>query len=292
MKKLSKARKTIVLCSLLMAAMIVMTVPCAAQPFDFKFIENAKTTFESLMETPVDFDEELRNYVTEDGKGSLELDVYTSDKIEKIVFSAIQLENKIEYEDPETGKISTMEYEVSEESVFIYPDEGYELPVFWSNMTCMYMMGGLIKTYILIFDFLPLQDLVMTPDYGTEYIAPLYDTKKHVMEDILKRTVKNKDAYENLGPPVPNVYSPYRMITQVSFFGALRNADVLDAYGSAYLNLVETATQLAPGAQLDYASQKHSALREFLGANDPGYKYMLDVFGEDVTQRVGDVIFY
>lgn len=264
MKTISKARKTIVLYSLLMAAILIMNAPCAAQLIDF--IDSAKTSLSSLMETPVEFDEELRDYVAEGG--SIHLEVYTSDKIEKIVISSIQIE--------ETG--------VSEESVFIYPDAGYEFPVFWANMTRMF---GIVN--ILIFDFMPLQDLVMTPSYGEEYMNPLYETKQHVMDEILKRTVKDK-AYE-FSSQAMYAYSPYRMIATVSFFGAIRIADIVDAYCSTYLDLMEAATVLDAGDHLDYATDKHNALRDLLRTNDPGYPFMVETFGEEVTQRVMDVIF-
>lgn len=264
-KTISKAKKTFFYCSLLMAAMLIMNAPCAAQLIDF--IGSAKTSFSSLMETPVEFDEELRDYVAEGG--SIHLEVYTADKIEKIVFSSIQIE--------ETG--------VSEESVFIYPDAGYEFPVFWANMTRMF---GIIN--ILIFDFMPLQDLVMTPSYGEEYMNPLYETKQQVMDEILKKyTIKDK-AYE-FSSQAMYAYSPYRMIAQVSFLGAIRIADVVEAYSSTYLDLMEAAAELDAGAQLDYATEKHTALRELLQTNDPGYPFMVETFGEDITTRVMDVIF-
>jgi len=264
MKEMSKARKIIFVCSLLIAATIIMSAPCMAQLIDF--IGSAKNSFSSLMVTAVPFDEQLRHYETEGG--SIDLEVYTSDKIEKIVFSSINIE--------ETG--------VSEESVFIYPAAGYEFPVFWANMTRMF---GIIN--IIIFDFMPLQDLVMTPSYGVEYMNPLYETKLQVMDEILKNTVKDK-AYE-FPSQAMYAYSPYRVIATVSIFGAIRIADIVNAYSSTYLNLLEAAAELGPGAQLDYATQKHAALRELLQTNDPGYPFMIKTFGEEITQRVMDVIF-
>jgi hypothetical protein len=236
----------------------------SAQMIDF--IGSAKNSFSSLMVTAVPFDEQLRHYETEGG--SIDLEVYTSDKIEKIVFSSINIDA--------TG--------VSEESVFIYPAAGYEFPVFWANMTRMF---GIVN--IIIFDFMPLQDLVMTPSYGVEYMNPLYETKQQVMDEILKNTVKDK-AYE-FPSQAMYAYSPYRVIATVSIFGAIRIADIINAYSSTYLNLLEAAAELGPGSQLDYATQKHAALRELLQTNDPGYPFMIKTFGEEITQRVMDVIF-
>lgn len=264
MKAMSKAKKNIIGCSLLMAATIIMSAPCTAQMIDF--IGSAKNSFSSLMGTAVPFDEQLRHYET-DG-GSFDVEVYTSDKIEKIVFSSINIDAT----------------SVSEESVFIYPAAGYEFPVFWANMTRMF---GIIN--ILIFDFMPLQDLVMTPSYGEKYMNPLYETKQQVMDEILKKFVKDK-AYE-FPSEAMYAYSPYRMIATVSIFGALRIADIVNAYSSTYLALLASSAELDPGAQRDYATEKHAALRALLRTNDPGYPYMLDTFGEDITLRLMDVIF-
>ena len=85
--------------------------PLSAQTIDF--IGSAKSSFSNLMTEAVPFDEQLRHYETEDGS-SIDLDIYTSDKIEKIVFSSIHI----------------VEIGVWEESCFIYPAEGYDFPVF------------------------------------------------------------------------------------------------------------------------------------------------------------------
>jgi hypothetical protein len=249
---------------LLFMSSFFFCMPVSAQKIDF--IGSARDSFSSLMDEAVPFDEELRHYEAEGG--TIDLDVYTSDKIEKIVFSSIQIE--------ETG--------VSEESVFIYPAAGYEVPVFWANMTRMF---GIIN--ILIFDFMPLQDIVMNPDYGQTYLEPLNATKTQVMDEILKRTVRDKAV--EFSSLAMYAYSPYKMVAQVSFFGAMRIADVVDAYSATYLNLLENATELAPGDRLDYATEKLAALRELLRTNDPGYPFMVETFGEEVTQRVMDVIF-
>jgi hypothetical protein len=236
----------------------------SAQLIDF--IGSAKGSLSTLMDEEVPFDEQLRHYEAEGG--SFDLEVYTSDKIEKVVFSSIQIEAT----------------NVSEESVFIYPAEGYDVPVFWANMTRMF---GIVN--ILIFDFMPLQDLVMNPDYGQTYLEPLNETKTKVMDEILKRTVRDKAV--EFSSLAMYAYSPYKMVVQVSFFGAMRIADVVDAYSTTYLELLDGATELEPGPELNYATGKHAALRELLKTNDPGYPFMVETFGEEVTQDLMDVIF-
>lgn len=265
MKKRRKAKKSlsVIFMSLLLST-VFLCFPVSAQLIDF--IGSAKGSLSTLMDEEVPFDEQLRHYEAEGG--SFDLEVYTSDKIEKVVFSSIQIEAT----------------NVSEESVFIYPAEGYDVPVFWANMTRMF---GIVN--ILIFDFMPLQDLVMNPDYGQTYLEPLNETKTKVMDEILKRTVRDKAV--EFSSLAMYAYSPYKMVVQVSFFGAMRIADVVDAYSTTYLELLDGATELEPGPELNYATGKHAALRELLKTNDPGYPFMVETFGEEVTQDLMDVIF-
>lgn len=229
------------------------------------FIDSAKTNFSTFMQTPVPFDETLQHYATDNG--SIDLEVYTSDAIEKIVFSSIKIKS--------TG--------VTEESVFIFPKEGYEFPVFWANMTSFSIIN------ILIFDYLPLQDLVMTPVYGETYMEPLKETKTAVMDTILKRTVRDKAV--DFSSLAVYAYSPYKMVVRVSMWGKNRVAAVVDAYATNYKSLVQSSTPLPEGDARTYATQKLAALRKLMRENDPGYKYMLKAFGAEKTEKIMDVIF-
>lgn len=247
----------------LMCTALFLFESASAQTIDF--IGSAKNTLSTFMETPVAFDETLRHYETEGG--SIDLEVYTSDNIEKIVFSSIKIES--------TG--------VTEESVFIFPKEGYEFPVFWANVTRFSFIN------ILIFDFLPLQDLVMNPEYGQAYMEPLKATKAAVMDDILKRTVRDKAV--EFSSLAMYAYSPYKMIARVSKRGALKISDIVDAYGKTYIDLSKQAPKLEEGQARTYATQRLAALRKLMRENDPGYKYMLEVFGKETTDKIMDVIF-
>jgi hypothetical protein len=247
-----------------LGASMILCPAASAQMIDF--IGSAKQSLSTFIGEPVEFDETLAHYEGEGG--TIDLEVYTSDKIEKIVFSSIHIE----------------ENDVWEESVFIYPAEGYEFPVFWANLTRMFTLVN-----IMIFDFLPLQDLVMTPSYGKRYMEPLAETKKQVMDDVLKRTVRDKAVF--FASPFMYVYSPYKMLAQVSIPGAMRIADVVDAYAETYISLCDNATILDEGERRSYAEQKLTTLREFLSENDPGYEPMTNAFGEEKTQEIMDVIF-
>lgn len=248
------------------AGMVMLLYGTATACFGtIDFIGSAQNSFSSFMQTPVAIDPTLQHYETEGG--SIDLAVYTADTIEKIVFSSIKIKS--------TG--------VTEESVFIFPKEGYEFPVFWANITRFSFIN------ILIFDFLPLQDLIMTPTYGQTYMEPLNETKTAVMDTILKRTVRDK-AVEFSSLAV-YAYSPYKMIVRVSKRGALKIGAIMDAYADTYKDLVQSATLLEEGAARTYATQRLTAMRQLMRENDPGYKYMLEVFGEDKTEDIMDIIF-
>jgi hypothetical protein len=243
----------------------LLRAPLWAQTIDF--IGSAKSSFSSLMTTAVPFDEQLRHYETADGS-SIDLDVYTSDKIEKIVFSSIHI--------AETG--------VWEESCFIYPAEGYEFPVFWANLT---RFGDNIN--ILIFDFLPLQDLVMSPEYGQTYLEPLNETKDYVRKKIIRFAMRDKAV--EFSSMAMYTYSPYKMVARVAPHGAARIGDILDAYADTYLSLIDESQELSEGDARDYATEKHSTLRSLLMTNDPGYPFMIGTFGEEITLNLMEEIF-
>ncbi len=264
MNSTKKSRKSFFLTTAVMlCAALLVCSPAAAQTLDF--IGSAKQSLSTFMQETVPFDEKYEHY--EGDGGSIDLEVYTADKIEKIVFSSIQIE----------------ETNVSEESVFIYPAEGYEFPVFWANMTRFGIMT------IFIFDFLPLQDLIMSPEYGEQYIQPLKTTKDTVTGDILKNKIRDKSL--ELDSLAMYVYSPYRMVVMVSFLGALKVAEVVDAYAQSYISLCNAAQELPDGDARDYATDKLAALRNLLKENDPGYPIMVETFGEAATLEIMEVIF-
>jgi hypothetical protein len=136
---------------------------------------------------------------------------------------------------------------------------------------------------------MPIQDLVMTPDYGLKYMEPLRETKEKVVDEILKFTIRDK-AVEFTSLAM-YAYSPYKMVMSVSRLGAMRIDDVVEAYGQTYISLWENAILQEEGDPRDYSTQKLAALRQLLRENDPGYPHMVKVFGEEKTQEIMDIIF-
>ncbi len=111
------------------------------------------------------------------------------------------------------------------------------------------------------------------------------------MDDILKRTVRDK-AVEFSSLAV-YAYSPYKMVVRVSKRGALKIADIVDAYGKTFIDF---ATRRPPNLKrvrlAPMQPEKLAALRKLMRENDPGYKYMLRRFlAKDKTEEIMDVLF-
>ena len=106
--------------------------------------------------------------------------------------------------------------------------------------------------------------------------------------DILGESVLNKAV----DLPSRTVYalSPYKLIPMVTQDGIELVPKVTSMYIAAYLKLVQDAAPVpdAGSAVLPAARQQ---LRTLMKANDPGYPFMVDVFGEETTHRVFDEVF-
>ena len=66
---------------------------------------------------------------------------------------------------------------------------------------------------------------------------------------------------------------------------------MLNAYISEYIALWEKASRLDDGPEKQFYLRKKAATRKLMKANDPGYAFMIDVFGEENTRKVFDSVF-
>jgi hypothetical protein len=57
------------------------------------------------------------------------------------------------------------------------------------------------------------------------------------------------------------------------------------------LKLVQGAAPVSSSAELQFYLHRKQELRTLMKANDPGYPFMVDVFGEETTHRVFDQVF-
>jgi len=65
----------------------------------------------------------------------------------------------------------------------------------------------------------------------------------------------------------------------------------MNAYITEYIKLWEKAPRLGEGPEKQFYLKKKAATRQLMKANDPGYAFMIDVFGEDKTVKVFDSVF-
>jgi len=228
------------------------------------FVEAAKKAFQQIPLSTVAIEQDLRT-VKADG-GSVVLEVFKAEKFSKIVFCTIVIE--------ETG--------VLESTAMAWPDEDHNFPILWCNFTIVPEVMN-----VPIFDFIPMMDIIACPEYATRYVEGISDLKAEAL-DILGESVLNKAV----DLPSRTVYalSPYKLIPMVTQDGIELVPKVTSMYIAAYLKLVQDAGPV-PAQDRQYYLNRRQQLQTLMKANDPGYPFMVDVFGEETTHRVFDQVF-
>ncbi len=229
------------------------------------FINPAKDVLiESAALKPVDIEPGLSK-IRVDG-GSIDLEVYKSEKVGKAVFCDIRL----------------FKTNVSEKAVMVWPAEGYDFPALWLNLT---QMPGV---NVAIFDFIPLMDIVVAEKYAETYLINLNKLSDKAFE-IFADTVIDK-AFK-LDSLAVHALSPYKVVVMISDEGAERIPEIVGEYLTVYLDFIKTAQPVEDKKLLKLCSQRKDAVSRLLKANDPGYPFMINVFGKDKTEKVFDVVF-
>ena len=226
------------------------------------FIDKAKEAFSTLSLSEIKIDPALKS-IEADG-GLIELEVYKTEKLEKIVFCFINI----------------FDSGVVEATAMAWPDDAYDFPALWCNLTIVPSVMN-----VPVFDFIPLADIVISPEYAEKNIEGLIELKANALE-VFDDTVIDKAV----DLPSRSVYtlSPYKLVGMISDEGVPRVADVAAEYINAYISLINNAS---PVKDQSYSLRKKTAARSLMKANDPGYPFMVDVFGEERTHRVFDIVF-
>lgn len=232
---------------------------------DIRFAEKAKKSFQSLPLEPVALDPGLQHVHT-DG-GAVEIELFKADKFEKIVFCTINI----------------FETSVVEATAMAWPDERHNFPILWCNLTIVPEVMN-----VPIFDFVPLMDTVLWPDYADAYIEGVSELKAGALE-ALGDAVINKDVVL----PSKTIYtlSPYSLIANITAEGLAAVPKITDTYIGAYLELWKKAAPVEKAADLEHYAKKRAATRTLMKGNDPGYPFMIDAFGEETTHAVFDLVF-
>jgi hypothetical protein len=230
----------------------------------FHFIKAAIKELEVLNLKSVAIDPELK-LINAEG-GWIALDVFQGEKILKAVFSIIEISST----------------SVAEQSIILWPDDGYDLPVFWCNLTQMPGMS------FHIFDLIPLMDLVVWPSYREKYLSLLPELKKKAI-DHFKDGIAEKDF--DLTSVVALAFSPYRICFKLTDEGVALIAPVVEEYCKIYVELWQKATPVKQPEESAFCTRKSEAVRKLMKENDPGYPIMTSIFGEEITSKVFDIVF-
>lgn len=233
-------------------------------PMEKNFMEEAKKSLRALPLKSVALEPSLRRI--EAPGGSVDIEVYCCEKIEKVVLCSIRMH--------ETG--------VLEQTVLAWPDEHHNFPILWCNLTIVPSVMN-----VPIFDFIPLMDIVVCPEYAATYVAGIQELKSRALE-LLGDAVIDKAV----DLPSLTIYtlSPYRLVCTIKDEGVGSVPGIVDVYIQAYANLWRAA-QPVSGTERDYYLKKRAATRSLMKGNDPGYPFMVDVFGEENTGRIFDTVF-
>jgi len=229
------------------------------------FAGEAKKFMAQLPMQPIDIDPDLKHISAENG--TIDLELFKTDKIEKIVFCSINMH--------ETG--------VKESTAMIWPDNNYYLPVLWCNLTIVPEVMN-----VPVFDFIPMMDYVVWPEYAEKYVACISDLRDDAIE-IFGETLTDKAV--NL--PSLSVYtlSPYKFTAMITEAGIEKSPLALENYIKKYIELWQQAEALKENKDKAFYLKKKAATSKLMKANDPGYPFMVDVFGEKITHKVFDLVF-
>lgn len=227
------------------------------------FIKEAEKSFAEICKKAVDIGksfEEIKN-----GKGEISLKVYKGDKVEKVIFSSIKI----------------FKLAVVEESLMVWPTDEYNFPVLWCNLTSMSGMN------IAICDYMPLADLTIWSDYISKYFEGFQRIKREVMKE-LKNGIE--EELNEISSIVICALSPYRIILNLKDEGVDRFIFQLKKFYSDYLSLINSSKNI-DGDDKDFSIRKKEALKKLMKQNDPGYPIMANAFGNELTDKVFDIIF-
>ena len=191
---------------------------------------------------------------------------FAAEKFEKIVLCTIALDTT----------------SVLESSVLAWPAAGYDLPILWCNLTQVPAVMNVAS-----FDFMPIMDPVLWPDRA----APIEGLRALKRDALTRFGDTLVDKAVTLPSRALYALSPYNLVVDLSDAGLTPLSAVLDAYLRAYHDLWKQATLLDDPVERAHSIQRRSAMRALMKANDPGFPYMVNVFGEATTHGIFEAVF-
>ena len=230
----------------------------------YPLLDAGRKALAALSLKGVAIDPALKHIEAEDGR--VYIDLYRGEKISKAVFSAIEIHSM----------------SVAEQSIIIWPDDPYDFPVFWCNLTQMPGMS------FFIFDFMPVMDIVVWPEYGEKYLLGLVEMKANALEKLGDGVA---EKHFDLSSLAGWAFSPYRTLFRLTEEGVAHIDPVVQEYGQAYVKLWQEAAPIHKTEEAAFCKRKKAAVRKIMAENDPGHPLMLGVFGEEKTEKVFEIVF-
>ncbi|MCX5899339.1 MAG: hypothetical protein NTX06_01155 [Proteobacteria bacterium] len=166
----------------------------------------------------------------------------------------------------------------------IWPADGYDLPVFWCNLTQMPFM----HLNVPILDCIPMLDIVVWPEYATRYVQPLNALRDKALATLKDCLVDKAFALPSL---VSYALSPFNLLPSIKDEGLDLVPQIVDDYVTLYVSFLQDAAPIADAEQRAFCKRKKDAARKLMKGNDPGYPFMLKIFGLETTHKVFDIVF-
>ena len=198
--------------------------------------------------------------------GAIDLALLKAEKMEKVTFSTITLK----------------EASVSEASLLAWPEDGNNRPLFWCNLTRMPGMN------IFINDFTPMTDLVLYPQYGERYLDDLLSVKSGAAEALKDGMV---DKSLTMSTKTVWALSPHCTVFSLADEVMPKLGPVIEEYCKLYVKLWQDAAKIENSEERQFSQRKKAAVRKMMKENDPGYYFMVNIFGQETTTKVFDFIF-
>ena len=208
------------------------------------FIKEAKQSLKQLPLQNIPLERELQHIEVEGG--TIDLELFRCEKIEKVVLSGIKVH--------ETG--------VTDETVIIWPDASHNFPALWCTLTIIPSVMN-----IPIIDIVPMMDFVVWPAYAEKYVQCLKDLKMKAFE-ILGETIIDKAV--DLPSLSVYTFSPYNLVVKISDEGISRLPEVMHEYIQAYIKLWQDAKPVTEKPEGDFYLREKEATRALMKGNDPG----------------------
>jgi len=197
-------------------------------------------------------------------KGSCTIEIYSADRLERIIFSLIEIKG--------TAREGTL---------FIWPEPKYHLPLFWCNLTQMTTHS------FFILDYLPLLDPVVWPEYF-EHCLKGFSTMRPKVLDIMKEFILDKDP--TLPSAIAILLSSFKITISLKAEGIGKVLTLIQEGISSYLEMAKKALPVSEEERV-FLLKKRENVRKQMKNNDPGYPFMVNTFGEKITKKIFDTIF-